>query len=334
MTDRLRGDGRPKCLQIRRKGDEMKVLISGVAGQVGSHVADALLARGDQVLGIDNFATGRHINLPSDRAFEFIEGTIADTDLVRRAVGDFAPDAIVHAAASYADPDAWREDVATNVRGAVNLIQAFQDSPHSRGRFVYYQTALVYGTKPLTNPITLDHPRRVNNSSYAISKGAAEDYLDLSGLDHVTFRLANVIGDRCASGPLPIFYQRLKDGKRCFVTRSRRDFVYVGDLVRATLQALDGTGRGAYHFSSGTDVAIGDLYSSVARHMGLQPEPAADIRDLGSDDAPSILLDPSKTFRDFGPIQFTSLDVTVEKSLTYYESYGTAGEFTHLRVAD
>lgn len=308
----------------------MRVFISGVAGQVGSHTADALLARGDQVLGIDNFATGRRVNLPNDSNFRFNEGTIANREQVFDLVRLFRPDAIVHAAASYKEPDNWVEDVATNVAGAVNLIDAARAVGVSR--FVYYQTALVYGVKPLTNPITLEHPRLVANSSYSISKGAAEDYLQLSGLDSVVFRLANVIGDRCVSGPLPIFYQRLKDGKRCFVTKSRRDFVYVGDLVNATLQALDGKGSGAYHFSSGSDFPIMELYEGVAHALGMDPVPDVEVKDLGKDDAPSILLDPSRTFQDFGAIEFTSLQETINKAITYYEQYGTDGEFTHLRV--
>lgn len=308
----------------------MRVFISGVAGQVGSHTADALLARGDEVSGIDNFATGRRINLPDHSRFSFTEATIADRNQVLNLIGQFQPDAIVHAAASYKDPDDWVEDVATNVAGAVNLIDAAKQT--GAQRFIYYQTALVYGVKPLSNPITLEHPRLVANSSYSISKGAAEDYLQLSGLDSVVFRLANVIGDRCVSGPLPIFYQRLKDGKRCFVTKSRRDFVYVGDLVDATLQALDGKGSGAYHFSSGSDFPIMELYEGVAHALGIDPVPDVEVKDLGEDDAPSILLDPRRTFQDFGPIEFTSLQETIIHAINYYEKYGTEGEFTHLRV--
>jgi UDP-glucose 4-epimerase len=311
----------------------MRVFISGVAGQVGSHVADRLLARGDEVLGVDNFATGRRVNLPREEKFRFVEGTIADRATVEGLVSDFQPDSIVHAAASYKDPLDWAEDVATNVAGAVNLIDAFKASG-SGGRFIYFQTALVYGVSPLTNPITLDHPRRVANSSYSISKGAAEDYLELSGLDSVVFRLANVIGDRCASGPLPIFYQRLVDGKKCFVTTSRRDFVYVGDLVDATVRALDGVGSGPYHFSSGSDFPIIDLYEAVVQALEMPSAPAPDIRDLGPDDAPSILLDPSRTVADFGAISFTPLTETVAQAVRYYREYGTEGEFTHLKVQD
>ena len=139
--------------------------------------------------------------------------------------------------------------------------------------------------KPEENPVSLQHPRRVDSSSYSISKGAAEDYLVLSGVDYVTFRLANVVGPRNVSGPLPIFFQRLKDGKKCFVTNSRRDFVFVKDLAKNVVKACDGTGHGAYHFSSGTDVAIKELYDAVVEAMGISPYPEAELKEIGPDDA-------------------------------------------------
>jgi nucleoside-diphosphate-sugar epimerase len=171
----------------------------------------------------------------------------------------------------------------------------------------------------------------VDNSSYSISKGAAEDYLVLSGLDYVTFRLANVVGPRNVSGPLPIFFQRLSEGKKCFVTPARRDFVFVGDLVKAVIRAADGTGSGAYHFSSGGDVAIIELYNAVVKAMGIMEYPEPEIRKLTPDDAASILLDPSRTVADFGKIDFTPLETTVWNAVKYYQEFGVTGGYTHLK---
>ena len=307
----------------------MKVFISGACGQVGSHVAEMLLARGDEVLGIDNLATGRREHLADQPRLKVEVGSIADRDLLERLFAQFKPDVVVHTAASYKDPEDWYNDTLTNCVGGSNLIQAAKH--HKAGRFIYFQTALCYGLKPTQQPIRLDHPKNPANSSYAISKTAAEDYLEISGLDYVTFRLANVVGPRNVSGPLPIFFQRLKDGKRCFVTKARRDFVFVKDLARYVLKAADGTGHGAYHFSSGKDIAIQDLYDAVVSAMELKSYPAPEVRELGPDDAPSILLDPSRTFADFGKVEFTSLGDTVAAAIAYYQKYGTQGEFTHLR---
>lgn len=309
----------------------MKAFVTGGCGQVGSHVIERMLARGDQVLAIDNFATGRREHLPEGATgLELVDGSIADRDLVDRLVGDFKPNVIVHTAASYKDPDDWHSDAQTNVVGGVNLVQAAKSN--NIDRFIYFQTALCYGVNPSQSPIKLDHPKNPANSSYAISKTAAEDYLELSGLDYVTFRLANVVGPRNVSGPLPIFYSRLKDGKRCFVTRARRDFVYVGDLADTVMKATDGKGRGAYHFSSGADIEIIELYNAVVRAMRINEYPAPEVKDLGPDDAPSILLDPERTWVDFGEIKPTPIDAFVSLAIEYYEKHGTLGEYTHLKL--
>jgi len=310
----------------------MRVFISGACGQVGSHVAEMLLARGDEVLGVDNLATGRREHLAEDAKLKVVIGSIADRALVEGLFDEFGPEVVVHTAASYKDPEDWYNDTLTNCVGGANLVQAAKR--HQAGRFIYFQTALCYGVKPLQQPIRLDHPKNPANSSYAISKTAAEEYLEISGLDYVTFRLANVVGPRNVSGPLPIFFQRLKDGKRCFVTKARRDFVFVKDLARTVLKAADGTGSGAYHFSSGKDIAIQDLYDAVVAAMELKQYPVPEVRELGPDDAPSILLDPSRTFQDFGRVEFTSLGDTVAAAIDYYRVHGTQGEYTHLKHSD
>ena len=309
----------------------MKALITGGCGQVGSHVAEMLLARGD------TRARHRQFRDWSSRAPNTARASQVGRRVDRRIsrwsidlVGDFKPDVVIHTAASYKDPDDWHSDAMTNVVGGANLIRAAKDNKVSR--FIYFQTALCYGLKPLHQPIRLDHPMQPANSSYAISKTAAEDYLEISGLDYVTFRLANVIGPRNVSGPLPIFYQRLSEGKQCFVTAARRDFVFVKDLARTVLRAVDGTGRGAYHFSSGTDIAIKELYDAVVTAMKLNDYPEPEIRSLGPDEAPTILLDPSRTVADFGAVEFTPLKQTVAAAIDYFRTFGTKGGYTHLKV--
>jgi len=308
----------------------MKAFITGGLGQVGSHVAEMLLNRGDSVLVLDNLATGREEHLLQQDMLEVRIGSIADKDLVNDLMTTFKPDVVIHTAASYKDPDDWFSDNMTNVVGGANIISASKALKVKR--FIYFQTALCYGVKPEEQPITLSHKKNPANSSYAISKTTTEDYLTISGLDYVTFRLANVIGPRNVSGPLPIFFDRLMQEKKCFVTPAKRDFVYVGDLAKAVLKAVDGVGRGAYHFSSGTDIAIKELYDAVVSAMALDNYPEPEVKPLSPDDAPSILLDPSRTFEDFGAIEFTSLEDTVSEAVRYYKEHGVHGGYTHLKM--
>jgi UDP-glucose 4-epimerase len=307
----------------------MKVFVTGGSGLVGSTVIDRLLARGDTVLAIDNFATGRRDNLAPHEHLRLVEDSIVSAAVVDELIGSFRPDVVVHTAASYKDPDDWQSDALTNCVGTANVARACKT--FRVGRLIYFQTALCYGIKPRQQLITLNHPLDPGNSSYAISKTAGEHYVQLSGVDWITFRLANAIGPRNVSGPLPIFFERLSQGKRCFVTEARRDFVSARDLARTVLDAVDGTGSGTYHFSSGRDVAIRELYDAVVRAMQLNEYPAPEIRPLGADEAPTILLDPSRTFRDFGAIRFTPLDEIVGGAVAYYREHGVAGGYTHLR---
>lgn len=306
-----------------------KVFVTGGLGQIGSHVVEMLLERGDQVVVIDNLATGRREHLKDHPNLRIVIDSIANKELVDQLIGEFKPDAVVHTAASYKDPNDWYNDTLTNCVGGSNVIQAAKNNGVKR--FVYFQTALCYGLKPQQQPIRLDHPKFPANSSYSITKTANEDFLEISELDFVTFRLANVVGPRNVSGPLPIFFQRLRDGKKCFCTKARRDFVFVKDLARYTVKAIDGVGHGAYHFSSGKDIAITELYDAVVEAMQLPAYPEPEIRELGPDDAPSILLDPSRTFQDFGPIDFTPLPETVAAAVAYYKEFGVHGEYTHLK---
>jgi UDP-glucose 4-epimerase len=239
-----------------------------------------------------------------------VEGSITDPALVDAAFEEHKPDVVVHAAASYKDPDNWHGDALTNVVGTVNVVRASERL--KVGRFIYFQTALGYGLHPLEQPITLKHPLQPGGSSYAISKTAGEQYIFLSGLDYISFRLANAYGPRNLSGPLPTFYQRLTSGKPCFVMDTRRDFIYVSDLVEVVTSAVDGRGsRGPYHVSSGSDYSIKELFDATVKALGI------------------------KTEEDFDWRISTPLEVGVAATIDYYRSHGIEQTYTHLKpVAD
>jgi UDP-glucose 4-epimerase len=310
----------------------LKVLITGGAGFVGSHLADRLLGRGDDVLVIDNYATGRRDNLPeSAPGLRVVEGDIGDRTLVDESFSAFAPEVVVHAAASYKDPSDWAEDVRTNALGSVLVTKAAQAT--GVRRLIYLQTALCYGLHPIEQPITLDHPIRPGDSSYAISKTAGEQYIALSGIEYQSFRLANAYGPRNVSGPLPTFYSRLSAGKPCFVMDTRRDFVFVSDLVDVLEKAVDGAGRtGPYHVSSGGDYSIQELFDATVAAMGITLDSPVEVRPRGEDDAFTILLDPSDTNRDFAWRTTVPLETGVADAVAYYRAYGITDTYTHLKL--
>lgn len=308
----------------------MKVLITGGGGFIGSHLSDRLLAAGHEVLVIDNYETGRRDNLTERDGLRIVEDTIAEAGAVDRAFEGFAPTHVVHAAASYKDPEGWGEDVRTNALGTANVVRATQAA--GLDRLVYFQTALCYGTQPDEQPVTLGHPVRPD-SSYAISKTAGEQYIEMGLPNYVSFRLANAYGPRNISGPLPTFFHRLTNDKPCFVMDTRRDFIYVDDLIDVVMLALDGKGRGKYHVSSGADFSIKELFDATVKALDVLLDGEVDVRPRGEDDAYTILLDPSRTHEDFEGWQIrTPLEEGVAHAIAYYRERGIEQTFTHLKV--
>jgi UDP-glucose 4-epimerase len=311
----------------------VRVLITGGAGFIGSHLADRLLERGDEVLAIDNYATARRDNLRKRENLTVVEGTIVDTDLVGSTFESFEPDVVAHAAASYKDPEDWREDAATNAVGTANVVRAAEAA--NVNRLVYFQTALCYGLHPLEQPITPDHPLRPDDSSYAISKTAGEQYVRLGGVDWVSLRLANAYGPRNVTGPLPTFYHRLTEGKPVFVMDTRRDFIYVQDLIDLVVMAIDGKGSGGvYHASSGSDYSIKELLDATVKALGIEHDEEVEVRPRGADDAFTILLDPARTNDEFGWAPRTALEEGVQAAIDYYRKYGIEETYTHLKLAE
>lgn len=292
-----------------------KVLITGAAGFIGSRLAEALLGHGDDVTGIDNLSTGRPDNFPGD---DLIVGDIL-TDLPNKPF-----DLIYHCAASYRDRGDWERDAKTNVLGTIEVIRLAQNSD---ARLVYFQTSLCYGPNP-ESPVRLDAPLDPRGS-YAVSKTAGEAFIRDSGLEYVSLRLANIYGPRNLSGPIPTFYQRLIDEQPCTIVDSRRDFVYIDDLVWVAVNAAK-QGSGPYHISSGTDYSIAELYEAVLAELDADPvEPR--VLPRGADDVATLLLDPSETEREFGWTAQTPLADGIAKAVAWYRQNGVAETFTHLQ---
>jgi UDP-glucose 4-epimerase len=306
----------------------MKIFITGGSGFIGSHLTDRLISRGDEVLVIDNYETGRRDNLVPSNKLTIVEGSITDKELMFKLMSDFKPDVVVHAAASYKDPENYIGDAATNAMGTAIVVGAMKNA--ACNRIIYFQTALCYGIKPIQQPIQLDHPIVPKDSSYAISKTAGEMYIELSGLNYVTFRLANAYGPRNLSGPLPTFYQRLTTNKPCFVMDTRRDFIYISDLVDCVEKAVDGAGTKTYHISSGSDYSIKELFDATIEALNYKLDNPVEVRDRNPDDAYTILLDPSRTKQDFDWQVKTPLKEGVAKAIEYYQTYGISQTFTHL----
>jgi len=308
----------------------MRILITGGAGCLGSNLIEHWLPQGHDILVIDNFATGQRETVPVGvPKLDVIEGSIADRALVERAFVDFAPSHVVHAAAAYKDPDDWREDVASNVLGSVNVAAAARDAKVER--FLNLQTALCYGA-PERVPIPVNHPCRPV-ASYGISKTAGEAYVAASGLPYVSIRLASVIGPRLTIGAIPTFYQRLKAGKSVFCTTAVRDFVAMSDFLTFMDLAMKADApSGVFNLGPGRGHSIKDVLVAVAAALRLPVPDPIDIRPVGADDVETVVLDPAATKAAFGWQANVSFERAIADMVRWYDEHGISAIHTHLKT--
>lgn len=305
----------------------MRTLITGGAGCLGSNIIEHWATSGRDLLVIDNFATGKPAALPPNANVRLVEGSIADRDLVQRTFSEFEPTHVIHSAASYKDPNNWREDAATNVIGTINVIEASRE--YKVARLVNFQTVLCYG-RPDRIPVPLDHPLRPF-TSYGISKVAGEQYLAASDLNWVSLRITNVTGPRLAIGPIPTFYRRLKAGKACFCSEAVRDFLDMSDFLAAIdLVMAKESVVGAFNISSGVGHTIKDIYDLVRAHLGLAADHNVSIEPVGADDVAEVVVDPSETTKVLGWKPQVDFATIITRMLSWYDVHGVTDVFSHL----
>jgi UDP-glucose 4-epimerase len=306
----------------------VRLLITGGAGCLGSNLVEEYLPQGHEILVIDNFATGGREVLPALPRLEIVDGTVADRQLVDAVFARFAPTHVIHSAASYKEPGNWREDVATNVNGTINVVEAARRAAVER--FVYFQTALCYG-RPEFVPIPVEHPTRPF-TSYGISKTAGEAYLAISNLPWISLRLANITAPRLAIGPIPTFYKRLKAGQKCFCSDTVRDFLDVSDfleLMRIVLR--EDVSTGIFNVSTGEGHTIAEVFDAVASCLGIAPAEPVPIVPAGEDDVPAVVLDPSRTHEVLGWRAKLGLSEAIARMIRWYDAYGVSAIHSHLR---
>ena len=251
----------------------MRTLVTGGAGFIGSNLVDALLARGDEVVVIDDLSTGRESNLDGARAkgADLIRADIREADRIAQVVADAAPEAIFHLAAqidvrkSVADPAA---DARTNVEGTINVLEAARRA--GVARFVNTSTGgAIYGDVDTIPSPESTPPAPM--AGYGTSKFCAEQYCGLyarlHGLSTVTLRYGNVFGPRQdplgEAGVIAIFCGKLMDGGRPTIYGDggqTRDYTYVGDIVAANLAAADRPDVGGpVNIGTGRESSVLDL---------------------------------------------------------------------------
>jgi UDP-glucose 4-epimerase len=265
-------------MNIRNLGyGALRAIVTGGAGFIGSHVAEALVARGDEVHVLDSLATGSRDKVPPGAELHLGDIRWNDASLF----DSVRPELCVHLAAqadvgtSVERPD---YDAEVNVLGTLRILEAAR----AHGTHVVFSSTggAIYGE--CDGPAAEDAPRRPI-SPYGISKLAGEEYVTgwnrLFGTRHVSLRFANVYGPRqeagLEGGVIAIFLERLAAGEETIIFGSgeqTRDFIYVGDVVRGVLAAAEHEG-GFYNIGTGVETSVNELHAVCRRVTGIDREP-------------------------------------------------------------
>jgi len=297
----------------------MRTVVTGGAGFIGSNLVDALVDRGDEVVVIDNFATGR-------RDYVNPEATLLEHDI--REPFTVEADVVFHLAAQ-ADVQASMQrpayDAAVNVVGTVNVLLA------AAGAQVIFSSSggAGYGECPV--PAGEDAPFEPV-SPYGIAKKCGEEYLlgwnRIHGTTHVPLRFANVYGPRQDSGleggVVAIFLERLALGEPTTIFgdgAQSRDFVYVDDVVEAMLATVGRSG-GPYNIGTGEPTTISDLHDAAASIAGVDAQPRLEDARLG--DVRRSVLDVSLSGRELGWRPHVSLDDGLRRTWAWMQDRAPA----------
>ncbi len=257
----------------------MKILITGGAGFIASHVADQYVAAGHEVYVLDNLSTGKK-EFINPKA-KFYQADITDQETIKQIIAEVKPEVINHHAAhiqvghSVEDP---QFDAQNNIIGVLNLMQAAKD--HGLKKVIMASTGgAMYGNKQ--TPFT-EEMKEEPLSPYGVSKRSGELYLnyyhELYGIPYIALRYANVYGPRQnphgESGVIAIFSEMIAEGKQPVINGDgthTRDYVYVKDVARANLMALDCDFVGAINIGTSREISTNDVFKQVVQEF------AADI---------------------------------------------------------
>jgi len=305
----------------------MRILVTGAAGFIGSHIAEAYQATGHDVLGLDNLSTGKRENLPADITLQELD--LVDEDRVQKLFREFRPQVVSHHAAQVNVRVSWDQpldDARTNILGSLVLLQ--QAVRWQTQKVIYSSSGgAIYGG-PSALPVSEEYPPQPL-SNYGVSKYTTELYLQAfhasSGLRYIILRYPNVYGPRQdpagEAGVVAIFTTQLLQGRqpRIYGDGSKtRDYVYVDDIVEANLRVLPHEDCGVFNLGWGREVTDMDVFQTVRDAVGSAVEPRLDKKRPGEID--HICLDATRAGNLLGWKPRTEFRAGVAQVLAYWKN--------------
>ena len=290
---------------------KMKILVTGGAGFIGSHIADKLISKGQDVVIIDNLSTGFEYNI--NPAAKFIKADIKDFGTIEKIFMEESPEAVYHLAAqidvrkSVSDP---MFDAKTNIMGTLNLIKL--SAGYKIKKFIFSSTGgAIYGDTEI-RPTPENHPEWPL-SPYGIAKLAADKFLNyynkVFGLNYVSLRYSNVYGPRQnpfgEAGVVAIFLNKMLNGEQPVINgdgMQTRDYIYVEDVVLANYLALNKAGAtGIYNVGTSVEISVNDLFKEINKNFDNKYKEVHGPAKMGEQKTSSLSCDKIKKEFDFIP---------------------------------
>lgn len=307
-------------MKKNEKGDDfLKVLITGGAGFIGSHVVEACIAQHHKVVVVDNFSSGKSENIPTNCKVYSLD--INDED-VKKVINQERPDAIIHLAAQASVMKSIENPLNDSIINIIGSLRLFEYAKlYNVKKIVFASSAAVYGN-PDTLP--LDEKFPLNPLSfYALSKWSGEHYAqlyeNLFNLPCCIFRFSNVYGPRQntlgEAGVVAMFINQILNQKEVTIYggQQTRDFVYVKDVAKACLLAIENCTTGIFNISTNSKTSIDELFALISTQANMTSTPRKQPIRIGEIENSVLSNEKAKRELNWQPIY--SLQEGVEETI-------------------
>ncbi|MEI7904326.1 MAG: NAD-dependent epimerase/dehydratase family protein [Candidatus Firestonebacteria bacterium] len=306
-------------------GRKSKVVITGGAGFIGSHIGDILIENGYEVFALDNLSSGKKTNLNPKARLVAADITGAETSKKLKLI---APEYIIHAAAQISVSRSMRiprADAETNIMGTLNLLEYAR--LNGVKKFIFASSGgTIYGDP---SPLSANEKMRYDPiSPYAIGKAVIEwylrFYLNEYKLPYISLRYSNVYGPRQdphgEAGVVAIFCKKLMAGETCTINgdgKYVRDYVYCKDVARANLMALQAKNTGGFNVCTNISTDTNQLYGKIVKAMGIKKEAVHGPARAG--DLRKSVLSYGKIKKEIGWKPAVDLEQGIKETVKYFQ---------------
>ncbi len=308
------------------KNKKKRILITGGAGCLGFNLYNYF--KNDYEITILDCLTTNVVGKGQFKFANFYSIDISNLKELTKIFEKYKPNIIIHSAASYSDPNFWIRDIRSNTIGTINLIKLCEK--FGIDKFIYFQTTNCYGN---TDKKKIDEKLPLNpNSSYGISKASAEEYLQLSSLPFISLRLCIIYGPWHFNGPIPIFYNNIKNKIHSEIVSTTRQFLFIKDFLNLVNKILNTDTHESKIFNVGSNetITIEKIFFKIQKIMNCNDN-LFSVKQPSSIDLKAIPLDDSLIRKELKWKPEYNIDLGLKLIIQWYEKNKMRKSYSHLK---